>query len=153
MLAWYYGLVVSELPLQTMATQAGVLASASRWLPRGARRFAWLVSGLSWLGLFGLHRIGRRADAPLTAALDAGLGTDRRCVPGGASRPPGLVRTLRIYRDYAHDVDISYGAHGKKNLLDIWRRPDLDRGGRAPVLLQVPGGDGRREANAGKHIR
>ena len=30
MLAWYYGLVVSELPLQTMATQAGVLATASR---------------------------------------------------------------------------------------------------------------------------
>ena len=140
MLAWYYGLVVSELPLQTMATQAGVLATASRWLPRPVRRFVWLVSGLSWLGLLGLHRIARRADVPLTAALDAGLGTDRRCVPGGTSRPPGLVRTLRIYRDYAHDVDISYGEYGKKNLLDIWRRPDLDRGGRAPVLLQVPGG-------------
>ena len=140
MLAWYYGLIVSELPLQTMATQAGVLATASRWLPRPVRRFAWLVSGLSWLGLLGLHRIARRADVPLTAALDAGLGTDRRCVPGGTSRPPGLVRTLRIYRDYAHDVNISYGEYGKKNLLDIWRRPDLDRGGRAPVLLQVPGG-------------
>ena len=30
MLAWYYGLVVSELPLQTMATQSGGLATASR---------------------------------------------------------------------------------------------------------------------------
>ena len=40
MLAWYYGLVVSELPLQTIAGQAGVLATASRWLPRGVRRFA-----------------------------------------------------------------------------------------------------------------
>ena len=47
---------------------------------------------------------------------------------------------MRIYRDYAHDTDISYGEYGKKNLLDIWRRPDLDRNGRAPVLLQVPGG-------------
>ena len=47
---------------------------------------------------------------------------------------------LRIYRDYAHDGDISYGECGSRNHLDIWRRPDLDRGGRAPVLLQVPGG-------------
>ena len=47
---------------------------------------------------------------------------------------------MRIYRDYAHDTDISYGEYGKKYLLDIWRRPDLDRNGRAPVLLQVPGG-------------
>jgi acetyl esterase/lipase len=47
---------------------------------------------------------------------------------------------LRIYRDYAHDGDISYGDYGSRNHLDIWRRPDLDRNGRAPVLLQVPGG-------------
>ena len=51
---------------------------------------------------------------------------------------------LRIYRDYAHDGDISYGDAGSRNHLDIWRRPDLanfqDRNGRAPVLLQVPGG-------------
>jgi acetyl esterase/lipase len=47
---------------------------------------------------------------------------------------------LRIYRDYVHDTDISYGDHGARNHLDIWRRPDLDRDGRAPVLLQVPGG-------------
>ena len=47
---------------------------------------------------------------------------------------------LRVYRDYAHHTDISYGEHGARNHLDIWRRPELDRGGRAPVLLQVPGG-------------
>ena len=46
----------------------------------------------------------------------------------------------RVYGSYAHDTDISYGEHGARNHLDIWRRPDLDRGGRAPVLLQVPGG-------------
>ena len=55
-------------------------------------------------------------------------------------RSPGVVRMLRIYRDYAHDTDISYGDYGARNHLDIWRRPDLDRDGRAPVLLQVPGG-------------
>ena len=33
-----------------------------------------------------------------------------------------------------------YGPHGGANLADIWRRSDLPRDGRAPVLLQVPGG-------------
>lgn len=47
---------------------------------------------------------------------------------------------LRIYRDYAHDGDISYGEYGRANHLDIWRRPDLDLTGTAPVLFQIPGG-------------
>jgi acetyl esterase/lipase len=86
---------------------------------------------------------------PLTAALDAGLGTDRRTESGdlwkrpvgaGTAKKPGVVRMLRIYSDYAHYTDIPYGDYGSRNHLDIWRRPDLDRDGRAPVLLQVPGG-------------
>ena len=47
---------------------------------------------------------------------------------------------MRIYRDYAHDADISYGEYGSANHLDIWRRPDLDPTGKAPVLFQIPGG-------------
>ena len=47
---------------------------------------------------------------------------------------------MRIYRDYAHDADISYGEYGSANHLDIWRRPDLDLTGKAPVLFQIPGG-------------
>ncbi len=35
---------------------------------------------------------------------------------------------------------VSYGPHGRANLADIWRRHDLPRDGKAPVLLQVPGG-------------
>jgi acetyl esterase/lipase len=113
------------------------------------RRFSWLVSGVSLLGLLGLDRVARRANVPLTAALDAGLGADRRTAsddlwkrPAGAgtAKAPGVIRTMRIYREYANDADISYGEFGSRNHLDIWRRPDLDRGGRAPVLLQVPGG-------------
>jgi acetyl esterase/lipase len=86
---------------------------------------------------------------PLTAALDAGLGPNRRTKsndlwkrPAGAgtAKTPGVIRMFRIYRDYAHDTDISYGPYGSRNHLDIWQRPDLDRDGRAPVLLQVPGG-------------
>ena len=149
MYAFSFGVFASELPLQMIAAQFAALAAITRRLSPRLRRFSWLVSALSWVGLLGLHRLGRQANVPLTAALDAGLGTDRRTEsadlwkrPAGAgtAKSPGVVRMLRIYRDYAHDTDISYGDYGARNHLDIWRRPDLDRGGRAPVLLQVPGG-------------
>jgi acetyl esterase/lipase len=148
--AFAYGLFASELPMQTLGVQLAALAALSRWLPPRARRFSWLVSALSWLGLAGLRHLGHRAHEPLTAALDAGLGPDRRTESGdlwqrpaagaATAKKPGVARMLRIYRDYTHDGDISYGECGSRNHLDIWRRPDLDRGGRAPVLLQVPGG-------------
>jgi acetyl esterase/lipase len=150
MVGWALGLVASELPLQTLAAQVLSTAALSSPLRGRARAVAWLLSGLSWLGLLGLYRAARGADAPLKAALDGGLGAGRRTdstglwrVPagnGGTAKNPGLVRMLRIYRDYAHDADISYGPYGGANRLDIWRRPDLDRDGQAPVLLQVHGG-------------
>jgi acetyl esterase/lipase len=148
--AFGYGVFASELPMQSLGVQFTALAAVSRGLPSRIRRFSWLLSALSWLGLVGLRHVGRKANEPLAAALDAGLGPDRRTesgdlwkrpAPGGATaKKPGAARMLRIYRDYAHDGDISYGEYGSRNHLDIWRRPDLDRSGRAPVLLQVPGG-------------
>lgn len=150
MLAWACGLLASELPLHSLVAHAITMIALSRRLSGRLRTAAWLVSALSWLGLLGLSRAAHRADVPLTAALDAGLGADRRadstglwCRPsptGATSKTPGVLRMLRIYRDYAHDADISYGPYRGANLLDIWRRPDLDRDGRAPVLLQVHGG-------------
>lgn len=148
--AFAYGLVASELPVHSVGAHATALAAVSPHMSPRVRRFSWLISALSWLGLLGLHRFGRAADEQLTAALDEGLGPDRRTeagdlwkrpAPDGATaKKPGLVRMLRIYRDYAHDGDISYGEFGSRNRLDIWRRPDLDPAGKAPVLLQVHGG-------------
>jgi acetyl esterase/lipase len=146
--AWVCGLITSELPRQTSAAHAAVLLATA---PRGrAGRLVWLVSGLSWLGLLGLDRIARHADAVLEEALDNGLGAERRtdstglwlrpASPSAMAKSPGLVRMLRIYRDYAHDADLSYGPYRGANQLDIWRRRDADRGGPAPVLLQVHGG-------------
>jgi acetyl esterase/lipase len=149
MYAFSFGVFASELPLQLIAGQFALLAAVTRKLSPRVRRFSWLVSTLSWMGLVGMNRIGHQANVPLTAALDAGLGPDRRTesgdlwkrpAGGGTAKSPGLVRMARIYGNYAHDTDISYGEHGSRNHLDIWRRPDLDRGGKAPVLLQVPGG-------------
>lgn len=148
--AFAYGVFASELPMPVLGVQFTTLAALSRWLPARARRIGWLLAAVSGLGLLGLRQLGRRANEPLTAALDAGLGPDRRTesgdlwkrpAPGGATaKRPGAARMLRIYRDYTHDGDISYGECGSRNYLDIWRRPDLDRNGRAPVLLQIPGG-------------
>lgn len=145
-----YGLFASELPVPSLAAQVAALTAVSPRLSRRARLLSWLVAAASGLGLLGLHRTGRSAHEPLTSALDAGLGADRRAeagdlwkrpAPDGATaKKPGAARMLRIWRDYAHDTDISYGEFGSRNHLDIWRRPDLERAGPAPVLLQVHGG-------------
>lgn len=144
------GVFASELPLQVAAAHAAVFLPVSRRLGRRTGIAAWVLSGASWLGLAGLYRAGRTADVTLTAALDDGLGADRRRqskglwedpAPGGATaKKPGVLRMLRIYRDYAHESNIPYGEFGRRNTLDIWRRPDLPRHGLAPVLLQVHGG-------------
>jgi acetyl esterase/lipase len=147
--SFIFGMVVTELPLQTLASQLGGLALTARRLTRPVGALAWLVAGVSALGLLNFSRAGHRANVPLTAALDNGLGATRRTdsaglwrLPAGAgtAKTPGALRMLRVYRDYAHDSNISYGEYGGANRLDIWRRPDLDPNGKAPVLFQIPGG-------------
>jgi len=135
------GVITSELPLQLLAGHAAAFLPVSRGLGRRTGIITWALSALSWLGLLRLYRAGRTADKPLTAALDAGLGVNRRRQsPEGMAKKPGVVRMLRVYRDYTQDRDISYGEFGRRNTLDIWRRPGLPRDGSAPVLLQVHGG-------------
>ncbi|MGO9385529.1 MAG: alpha/beta hydrolase fold domain-containing protein [Mycobacterium sp.] len=147
--SWTFGLVVTELPLQTLVSQLGGLALTARRLTRPVRTIAWLVAGVSALGLLNFSRAGHKANVPLGEALDDGLGPDRRTESAGlwrrpagvgTAKTPGLLRMWRIYRDYAHDADISYGEFGSANHLDIWQRPDLDPNGKAPVLFQIPGG-------------
>lgn len=147
--SWMFGLIVTELPLQTLVSQLGGLALTARRLTPAVRTLAWLTAAASALGLLNFSRAGHQAHVPLTQALDAGLGPSRRTDsadlwrrPKGAgiAKAPGLLRMMRIYRDYAHDSDISYGEYGGANHLDIWRRPDLDPNGKAPVLFQIPGG-------------
>src|SRR5271166_3351618 len=148
LVSWAFGLIVTEFPLQTLASQLGGLGLTSRRLTPRVRAIAWTTAATSAIGLLNLNRVAHHADRTLTAALDEGLGTQRRRdsaglwrEPGSATaKAPGAVRMLRIYRDYAHDANISYGEFGGANRLDIWRRPDVDQAGNAPVLLQVPGG-------------
>jgi len=63
--------------------------------------------------------------------------------PYAAKQPHvlGVLDALSHRRRYAaKTTNISYGPEGRNNLLDVWRRPDLPEGYRAPVLIQVPGG-------------
>ncbi|HEY9263898.1 MAG TPA: alpha/beta hydrolase [Mycobacterium sp.] len=113
---------------------------------RGARgRIALLLTVIAW-GLLGLihHRnvtSQPHFEQPLRDALGAHYQqiadkarSNRRRVIGVP--PNDLVR--RRYVERAGTVQ--YGPHGKVNMADIWRRADLPRDGKAPVLLQVPGG-------------
>ena len=155
---------VSELPLQTLATQAAsavALSARPGHRPRGPRaKVAASATALSWIGLVALHRAARRSDRTLAEALRVGLGAADPAPPpapqpgpadvaaAGATRrsvaPParrsGVVRMMRIHRTYVHAADLSYGEYGGANLLDVWRRPDLTAAGGAPVLVQIPGG-------------
>jgi acetyl esterase/lipase len=55
--------------------------------------------------------------------------------------PAGVVEAMRHRRRYAEKTtNIRYGPNGRSHLLDVWRRPDLPEGHRAPVLIHVPGG-------------
>ena len=54
--SWAFGLVVTELPLQTLASQLSGLALTARRLTRPVRTVAWLIAGLSALGLLNFSR-------------------------------------------------------------------------------------------------
>lgn len=149
MLSW----PTTELPLHCLAGQAAMTGLAVRHgvLRTRAGQAGLVLSALSAAGLIGLERRGHQAAGHLEVALAAGLGPGYRSrirrprlpdTDAGAATAArrGVVRMWRVRRAYGHDADISYGNHGRSNLLDIWRRPGLPRDATAPVLLQVPGG-------------
>lgn len=127
---WVAGWLSSEFPLHVVTGHA-----LSRVSPQPIGRV-----GKTWAA--------QRADKVLNAALEDSFGADFRdlvchptydesdCAPRGGILPvPGPHR-----RYAAQTSNIPYGPGGRDHLLDVWRRPDLAPGCRAPVLLQVPGG-------------
>jgi len=134
------GMLVTELPLQTMTAQAAAIGATWRAQSRRMRWLSATASAMCFVGLLGLNRIGRQANVPLAAALDEGLGSGRVSKADSSVKAPGVFRTMRIWHEYAHDADIAYGEHGSANHLDVWSRPRANPDTHAPVLLQIHGG-------------
>lgn len=116
---------------------------------RGARgRIALALTAIAWalLGLITYRNVTSKRffEEPLREALgddyervaSSSQPVRRRRMVDIGIPPNELMR--RRYVERANTVE--YGPHGRVNRADIWRRADLPRDGKAPVLLQVPGG-------------
>ena len=116
---------------------------------RGRRGIAALaLTVLSWGFLAAIQRRNLTTPRPvLRKALVEGLGEHFADVldtlpstPSPSGRPTAW-RTTWARRQFVEKMNIiAYGPHGRANLADVWRRRDLPRDGKAPVLLEVPGG-------------
>jgi acetyl esterase/lipase len=107
------------------------------------------LTAASAAGLIALQHSAQQSEGVLESALAEGLGLDYRKLAvaaglapavGPAIRPTAIAPSWIWRRRLLSEGGICYGPAGKRNSLDIWRRRDLPAGGRAPVLLQVPGG-------------
>jgi acetyl esterase/lipase len=149
----------SEFPMYELAFQAGVgLAAARGGGVRGWRGALGLgLTAASFAGLWKVRRDTQAARDVLEAALVDGLGPHYRKriaepfaplpdVP--LTRRSVLLTNPRSRRTYRTATDVAYGDHGRRNMLDVWRRADLPADGRAPVIIQIHGGAwivGRKE--------
>jgi acetyl esterase/lipase len=115
--------------------------------PRGKAALA--LTAAAWAVLAVIRRRGVTTPGPvLDAALRDGLGDDFTDLiatlpsqPSPTGRPAGALRTTLIRRRYVDENSVvRYGPHGRANRADVWRKRDLPPAGKAPVLVQIPGG-------------
>jgi acetyl esterase/lipase len=125
-------------------------ASALDALRRGLRgdfkgrtgKLALALTALSWAVLGFVYRRAAKSQHFFEDPLRDTLGADYYsiAVRERRKRPGGVIRTSWSRRRYVTKSDtVRYGPHGA-NVADVWHRADLPRDGKAPVLLQVPGG-------------
>ncbi|MCV7359338.1 alpha/beta hydrolase [Mycolicibacterium fluoranthenivorans] len=125
-----------NVPLVVGGSALSALRHAVRGDYRSAGgRIALLLKVTSWLVLAVVHRRGVRSRPYFEDPLNEVLGPAFPSVP---PRPGGVFATGQTRRRYVEKT-VSYGPY-RSNVADIWVRPDLPRDGKAPVLLQVPGG-------------
>ncbi len=146
--AFFCGWPTTEMAPLYMTGSA--LGAIWRWLrgdyaSRGGR-IALALKVITWGLLYFIYRRNVTSEPYFESPLRDGLGDDYEAV-AAQSQPVGR-RSLRhvlpnelLRRQYVEKSDIvRYGPHPEVNCADIWRRRDLPRNGKAPVLLQVPGG-------------
>ena len=151
-LVFWFGWPTSEVPgLYFSASLADALRRGRRGDFAGRRgKAALALTAASWAILAVIRYRGVTTPGPvLEAGLRQQLGPDYaealRVLPQSEPKRRGRrnlpLRTTVARRRYVEKTNVvSYGPHGRANLADIWRRRDLPRDGKAPVLVQIPGG-------------
>jgi acetyl esterase/lipase len=143
-----FGWPTTEMPMLYLT--GSVLDAARRGLRgdfRGARgRIALVLNAIAWALLWLIQRRNVASEPYFEEPLREALGDDydeiaARSQPARRRRMIGVPPNELIRRRYVERAaTVQYGPHSRVNRADIWRRGDLPRDGRAPVLLQVPGG-------------
>jgi acetyl esterase/lipase len=121
----------------------GTLTAAGAWLSRnGSSSAGWLTGAARQMS--GRHaqvaRVPGLLQALSSAALEGLVPPDllEESWPQPDHLPPFLRATAQRKR-YLDRRAVRYG-EAPHQVLDVWRRRDLPEGGRAPVLIFVPGG-------------
>ncbi|MGE2736179.1 alpha/beta hydrolase [Mycolicibacterium vaccae] len=142
-----FGWPTSEMsPLYMAGSMLDAVRRGIRGDFRGPRgRFAFGLTAVSWALLYLIHRRNVAAQPHFEDPLRAALGEDYQAIAEAAKsarrRRIGVWPNELIRRRYVEKAGtVQYGPHPSVNRADIWRRADLPRDGKAPVLLQVPGG-------------
>jgi acetyl esterase/lipase len=153
-LVFWFGWPTSEVPgLYAAASILDAVRRGRRGDFAGRKgKLALALTVASWpiLGMIryrGATTPGPVLETGLTEQLGSDYADELAKLPTRPTRPKGRgrrnppLRTTVARRRFVDKQNIvSYGPHGRANLADIWRRSDLPRDGKAPVLLQVPGG-------------
>jgi len=144
-----FGWPTTELtPLYLAGSTLSALRRGIRGDFAGRRgRIALAIHVIGWALLVLLIRRNVRSEPYFEAGLEAELGAGYREL-AATSAPAlaaardhgGIFATGWSRHRYVEKGIVRYGPHGRANMADIWRRADLPRDARAPVLLQVPGG-------------
>ena len=143
-----FGWPTTELsPLYMAGSMLDAVRRGLRGDFRGARgRIALLLTVIGWALLWLIHRRNVASEPHFEEPLREALGDDYEAIaaqsqPARRRRQVGVPPNELIRRRYVEKAGtVQYGPHPRVNLADVWRCTDLPRDGKAPVLLQVPGG-------------
>ncbi|MGP4055140.1 alpha/beta hydrolase [Mycobacterium sp. 4D054] len=139
-----FGWPTSEMsPVYLAGSMLDALRRGIRGDFRGPRgRIALGLTAVAWALLYLIHRrnVGSQPyfEDPLREALGENYQRIAEKARPARRRYVGVFPNDVIRRRYVESV-VQYGPL-RVNKADIWRRADLPRDGKAPVLLQVPGG-------------